>query len=55
MEMMLESKEKMEKLSKIQNDIQPTEMIITRIYMCDCTGCENACFESCADGQGPMD
>lgn len=55
MEMLLSSKEKMESLFEIQNNIQPTEMIVRKFYMCDCTGCENACFESCSDGQGPMD
>jgi len=40
-------------LDAIQKSITVTSDIIRGVYSCDCTGCSNNCFESCADGNGP--
>ena len=40
-------------LDGIQGSISSTDMITGGVYMCDCTGCSNGCFEFCADGAGP--
>ncbi len=42
----------MMELSNIKNSITVTEEIVMRSYTCDCTGCSNGCYESCADGNG---
>lgn len=45
----------MMELRDIQNSITVTDVIACGAYSCDCTGCSNGCFESCADGNGPTD
>ena len=52
---MLSDTAKLEMLSNIQSTITVTEDIVRGVYMCDCTGCSNGCFEFCADGQGDTD
>lgn len=45
----------MQELEKIQELLHPQKNLsINAVYGCDCTGCSNACFESCGDGLGPM-
>lgn len=55
MGILLSNMEKMEELTKLQKSITVTGTIERGVYMCDCTGCSNGCFESCADGNGPTD
>lgn len=45
----------MEFLRRIQNSITVTDDIVRGVYLCDCTGCSNGCFEFCSDGNGPTD
>lgn len=45
----------MDELINIQNSITVNDEIAYGAYSCDCTGCSNGCFESCADGNGPTD
>lgn len=52
MEFLLEKVDTIDKLNNMQGNIVPTEIISSGSYMCDCTGCENQCFEFCADGMG---
>lgn len=42
-------------LDTIQESLEHTDMINSGVFTCDCTGCSNRCFESCADGFGPTD
>lgn len=49
----LSNNESIEALNKVQVNLHHSDMISSGVYMCDCTGCSNACFESCADGNGP--
>lgn len=45
----------MQELEKIQMLLHPKKNLENNaVYGCDCTGCSNACFESCGDGLGPM-
>ncbi len=53
MSMLISSEEAMKKLESVQTEMAPTEVILSGSYVCDCTGCSNGCFESCADGAGP--
>lgn len=46
---------KMRELDKIQSLLNPQKSLSTNFaFGCDCTGCSNACYESCGDGLGPM-
>ena len=53
MSMLINSEEVMKKLEDLQSKIEPTKVILSGSYMCDCTGCSNGCFEFCSDGNGP--
>lgn len=55
MGIMLSDDSKIGALNCIQSSITVTDDIVRGVYMCDCTGCSNGCFETCADGQGPTD
>lgn len=44
----------MKELDRIQALLHPQNKPCTAMYSCDCTGCSNACYESCGDGLGPM-
>ncbi len=55
MGIMLSDDSKMSALDCIQGAITVTADIARGVYMCDCTGCSNGCFETCSDGQGPTD
>lgn len=52
---MLSDDSKMSALDCIQGAITVTADIARGVYMCDCTGCSNECFETCSDGAGPTD
>ena len=51
--MVLEDNQSMLDLENIQKEIKVTSPIATGVFMCDCTGCETACFEFCSEGFGP--
>ena len=53
MGILLSDDSKMAVLCGIQSSITVTGALLGGVYMCDCTGCSNGCFESCADGNGP--
>lgn len=55
MALLLSNEASILKLESIQNNIEPTDIIISGTYACDCTGCSSRCFEFCSDGQGPTD
>lgn len=55
MGIMITNAESFDALNSIQMTLQPTEMIKSGVYMCDCTGCSSGCYEYCADGNGPSD
>ena len=55
MDLMLSDANRMAALDYIQSSITVTNEIVRGVYMCDCTGCSNGCFEFCADGNGPTD
>ncbi len=55
MSLMIAEDENIRALENIQCSITLTDMMTSGVYMCDCTGCSNGCFEFCNDGSGPTD
>lgn len=55
MGILLSDLNKMDELVRVQRSITITDTIERGVYMCDCTGCSNGCFEFCSDGNGPTD
>lgn len=42
-------------LYNIQQSLHPgNPLCASSAYSCDCTGCSNACYEQCGDGNGPV-
>lgn len=52
MEFTISDKDVISKLEMIQRSINITENALNNVYMCDCMGCSNECFECCSDGMG---
>ena len=55
MGILLSDTKRMDELINLQKSITVTDIIDRGVYMCDCTGCSNGCFEFCSDGMGPTD